>query len=420
MALDAVSTTFALTLSAPPATQVVSVPGVTPKVVLFAWTQATSLDTQLNTVRYGMGLMQSATKRGAITGWIQDNASPANQGSVTVDDACISYWANASQVGAMDFSAFGSGSFTIIVDDAVPQAYQVHALALGGAELEANVFFFKASTGTGNESFAHGLSAAPEVCLFFASLTPTLGVHRDHQTTTTGWATRDGTQAVTATHGRDDPGPVTLAGNITKDTRCVVGLDGWTGNIEHELRYVSADATTITLERVINNSQPQVLCLAMRGLSARAGTTQARTDTNTISIPSPGFTSRVMLAMSTGNPVASETVKSAPARHSFGWATGAGGVSVAFFDQDGIDPSDAACWTSATRLVQKWNRTGTDTWVDGGSLDVDSLAGAPVLDMLIADSQTTLIPYLILGDVAPVGIHSKLIGKLGGKLAGKV
>ncbi|HEX6053731.1 MAG TPA: hypothetical protein VFZ21_30890 [Gemmatimonadaceae bacterium] len=68
-------------------------------------------------------------------------------------DACVAVLGGSDTIdGALDFSAFGSDGFTLVVDDAMPDSMRVHYLAIGGTSLtDIDIGFFSEPGATGDQ-----------------------------------------------------------------------------------------------------------------------------------------------------------------------------------------------------------------------------------------------------------------------------
>lgn len=373
-----------------------------PKVILFAMTGAQALNSAQNTGLVSLGACSSTSARWAISFADNDAETAGNSSRLIRNDAVLAWLGGGEAVnGLLDVSAIASDGFTPTVDGAFLNSYHVIWLALGGADLTAEVGTYQQTGGTGTQEVNLAGAFQPSVVILSDSAQSAFGTAEAGGRIGLGWMTSTA-QASCCIHGQDTADP-TNTNCMTSTTRCLVNT-GSTGTLSLQLSYVSLDSDGFTVNRDTGAGTPHHGYIALAGIQAYAGTTAARTDTNTTSVTAPGFQPRAVLFMQTGNPTATETATSADANLSVGWAVGAGGYGVFLSSEDNLADADSVNRTSNTIPIHKWNRTGASTWTDAGTADVDSLdATGFTYDQLTADSQATLIPYLALGDAPAAG-----------------
>lgn len=401
MALQAKVVSFLLSDDVVGTTQAITGVGFTPKAVILFWGgnfSATDSTAQQNT-RFGVGFGASATKRGCIGAWINDNEATMETACIIRGDQIVAVVDGTdSAVGRWDLVSMDGDGFTVIVDQDASTANspRVFALCLGGTDItNVEVNSFTKAASTGNQAVT-GVGFQPDMVFFLA--TGEAGPLPDSDNTARysfGGGRSAAQQFVIAGFSEDGTGTSNTDRYSRADT-CIMGrINGTFANQRGAL--VSLDADGFTIDWITGTAAIPVLYLAIKGGGWHVGNSATATSLTTIATSGYGFAPKAVLVLSH-----LATVLSDPNSHqdhlnlSVGAADSPTSRGVhATNEQDALGTS--AAWNGVQFDEVYANLSGGAGLV--GLMDVDTFDGDGVTFIMDdADPSARVFGYISCGD----------------------
>ncbi len=302
MALSAKVVSFLLSDDVVGTTQAITGVGFQPKAIIFWWGGNTSaVDSVVNdNSHFGAGFAESATERGCIGAWVNNNeATMETAVCIREDQIAATVDGTDLTVGRWDLVSMDADGFTVIVDQdaSVANGPRVHALCLGGTDI-TNVDFgaFTKAGATGNQAVA-GVGFQPDVVFFLT--TGEGGPSPDSDSTarySLGVARSAAEQMVL--HGFSEDG---LGESNTEryhnHSECVMGRIN-SSFAQQRGSLVSLDADGFTINWLAGTATLPVLYLALKGGGWKIGNTFTSTLLTTISVSGFGFAPKGVMVLS--------------------------------------------------------------------------------------------------------------------------
>jgi hypothetical protein len=173
MALDVKVGSFNVGLGALGTDVPVTGVGFTPKAIIFWWTGRTEavFASGSATIRHGLGFATSSTSFRAVAAYDADAVGTASAASGHRSDACILQVDDVSgttptAIGWADLLSMDADGFTIEIRDAFTVNLRVHYLALGGADINAEIVDFVPTGVAGSNQTVNTVSVIPKFVLF--------------------------------------------------------------------------------------------------------------------------------------------------------------------------------------------------------------------------------------------------------------
>lgn len=275
----------------------------TPKAVIFL--SAGNLNFEDNAAEDSnlvVGLASASTKEATYTPYMRDNvATSDNNKNSATDKALIASFSGVGTAASLaDFGSFGSRQFTINWSSNDGGAHNIVYVAIGGDSIaEANVSNHTLSTGTGSQTYAHGLSGgAPDFVFFITTSVTTTGLQAN-TSFTIGAATSSTSRWSTALSAADAAGTTAALDALKQQStsHCLIGISPGGGSQNFLIDYASDDATNVTLDQedapagAYNFSM-----LAIRGGDWTVGATNKQTSGTGVQVIATGAASTPAVA----------------------------------------------------------------------------------------------------------------------------
>lgn len=387
---------FTKSTSGAPATQNVAHGlGETPKAIIL-WTIAKTSATLGADYRFGFGFSDGTNDKSVASSSL-DNVNPTSS-SRRIANKVITIVDPGGTVSAeADLQSMDATNFTLSWTTNNATAYRLHFIAIGGRRISSKVFGWTMRTSTGNQAVT-GVGFKPDVVIHahvgsgFTSSPPAtsgsaaLGLSA-MDVNGGEWAnalfSTDGASSSDAQrYQRNDQSIVAIGGSLSKTK---------------EASFVSMDSDGFTMNySTANSSASQVVSLALKGVSASAGTFTKTTAAATASQQITGVTSipRLVMLASVNNTATTSVV--AHSRFGFGASDATTPGSLSFQDTDGLNPSSTDGVDRNIVLFQKLNN---NTQTDDAEATVSSFDnGGFTLSWGINDAVATEFGYLALGE----------------------
>lgn len=237
----------------PPVSDTLTGAGFTPK-LLFSLIGNTTGTTNGNhnsagfTLNWGAGTVSEAS-----VGWgAEDAVATTASGKISRNDKIAGGDTQGDLTNELgDFTGFNSDGATLSWTSSAA-AVLLGNLWIGGTDVtNVNVATVDLSTSTGNQSYAHGLGATPDICFFQVTERTSNGASAGAsmgfgaaKSSTERWAV-----AVSSESGE------TVAGNFAskkwqRTDSCLLGLINGTGGADLQFDFVSMDGTNVTLNQI--------------------------------------------------------------------------------------------------------------------------------------------------------------------------
>jgi hypothetical protein len=368
--------------------------GETPKAIILWTAGKTNANLDAN-YRFGFGFSDGTTDKSVANSSL-DNSNPTSS-SRRIANKVITIIDSGGTVSAeADLQSMDSTNFTLSWSTNNATAYRLHFIAVGGRRVSAKVLGWTMRTSTGNQSVT-GVGFQPDVVLhahagsgFTATPPSTSG------SAALGLSAMDvnGGQWANAIFSTDGASS-SDAQRYERGDQCVVAIGGSLSKTK-EASFVSMDSDGFTIDySTASSSASQVISLALKGVSASAGTFTKTTAAATASQQITGVTSIPRLVMLASVNNTATTSVAAHARFSFGASDVTTPGAVTFQDTDGLNPSSVDAVDRTIVLHQKVNN---NTQTDDAEATVSSFdQGGFTLSWGINDAVATEYGYVALG-----------------------
>ena len=378
--------------------------GFKPKVVLFWWSGAQTLDdvVSANSTTYstGIGAAISSTSRFCSASFVlADSWAEASKRALR-NDSIVRIYAPTGDInnitldGILDFSAMKNDGFDVVVSTQFyNRAYKISWLALGGSDLTNAYIGSSAMPVTTGEYSVTGVGFQPDF-LFVATNDYSGAIPFDNNGGHTGWgwATGASNQGVvswiansgTFAHNSSGYG---YNGEIFGSCGAYGG-----GDCSRRESFVEFLSDGFKLNHLEGTYAQTYVYLALKGGKYKVGSLTTRTDTNDIVVDDVDFRPRALMFMSACVPLSTQDTCTANGAVSLGATTTAyGGYVHTKFDKHNGDTSFA----SYNNKVYASEKEGSIV----GLMDLKSVEPYGfTCAMSDADDGTNWVSYLAIGD----------------------
>lgn len=315
-----------------------------------------------------------------------------------------------AKTGQLDFTSFGTDTFTVTPSDAFVNAHTVYYIAFAGY---TNVRVQNDVTNTTNANFSiTGLGFQPERAFFMGGQTPDLdladGIGRNCFSFATavnqvllGFSHRGNASTTDYTWGIVKSGSILnrMVTSAESDNIALVSFD--------------SDGATFSHSSASSNAQ-RFAGLYLKGGAATIALTTSRTSVGTFGVTVAGVNPSLVIGIANNTATASQSAPIEEGNITIGALTSGEQWSVVRYSSNretlgGATVTEEYNISSATKFVLNHNRTGVDTLSAVGEVEKSSLASELVtLNQSDADTALTYLAIIALGEtVAP----PKKIGK---------
>jgi len=367
--------------------------GTTPK-ALILWTNGKTSEAFSSNFLYAFGMSDGTTSKSFAAAGLDAAASSNNSTRLANKALTIVQWGEVTLAEA-DLTALSSTTFTLNWTTNNTQAYVIHYIAIGGADVSAKVVNWTAKTNTGNQSVT-GFGFRPDVVLH---------VHGGDKFKTTAPLSQAG--AGIGLGAMDDIGNQWANHSLTVDnagtsntqrgqaTDATIFAFDKNLNLTKKASWVSMDQDGFTLKfATANGNASEIISLALKGVTSKPGSFNKSTGgapaTQTIS--GVGLQPSLLLLSSfqdiaQANPVAQ-------ARFGLGAADATTQGSSALTDQDnvGTTNTDGIDKTSKVFIKVNNNTPAIDAEAGLSSFNADGFT----LNWTTNDAVATQMLYLAL------------------------
>lgn len=233
--------------------QIVTGVGFTPKFVILYTNANAAVETN-----EGQGAMSWASGAGEEWGsawyWEDDVSTTDNNRGYQNTKLIGDISGIGIHAALADITSFDADGFTLSWTTNTAGAVKIAYIAVGGDEIEAEVRNFTMPTGTGNATFAHGLSGGAPTIVFLMSSSFTSVGNQANSNFHFGAAMSSSSRWTISTAAADNETLTTSQDAVKRQStaKCLqgifVGAAATDGALDFEADYVSSDATNVTLD----------------------------------------------------------------------------------------------------------------------------------------------------------------------------
>lgn len=363
--------------------------GFQPKAVMFWMTGQSGVSITGADVLCCFGYATSPTSRYSTAIFIDDNQATTDTDSLIRDDACIAPVNDGVAAGRADLQSMDADGFTLVIDAAFPASYYVIYMAIGGDDVAALAGTFDSPSGAGSQNVT-GVGFTPTAGIFMGDIRQG-GSGNTYNTIST-----IADLAIGATDGANPISLKAFSAHAGADSVAVASL--YDSAFVAQGSIIATDVTNISdgfgftwTASFVNTFS----YLALKGVQAKTGSFQSRTDTTAQAITGVGFRPKAVIFLSHGK--TTFNVAGAPANYS---------ASVGFVDSalnqraGGFRETDNAGTSAVGRSITASGVYQTMTTADAqdalmsiNSLDADGFT----FQHSDADSSAKYITYIALG-----------------------
>lgn len=310
----------------PPFTDTLTGAGFTPKLLFTLMAEKVgSANGNSTSAGFTFGFGLGSTTEGR-NGWgARDNVATSETGQTQSNTKIGSL--DSSTPGSRnsaDFTGFNSDGATVSWTTS-NDASLMNNLWLGGADI-TNVGAVDVAmiTSTGNQTYAHGLGATPDIIFLFATNNTTSGQTLNHADFCIG-AAKSATERWTAAVSGEDAetvGANLVAKKWQRADRCLLKMIDGSGTADAEFDFVSMDGTNITLNQIdAPANASRMTIISIKGGSWALGATNKSTGGAPVDqaiISGLSFTPKGAMFVTVGNPTSTSIQNDATMSIGFG------------------------------------------------------------------------------------------------------
>lgn len=400
MALEVATGTFAATTAA--AGNTVSVTGLSfqPKVVIFLWSGRTFLSPGQSELdhKMGIGFMISATDRGGHTTQSDHGNTTMSTDKQLFNDACIKFLTITGTVeSALDFDAWLSDGFRLIIDDASGTNFLVSYIALGGSDLTDVKSVAVSSAAAPGSQDTTTVGFQPDCVIFFG---PSSSLN-----SSTGWSdfsfgVAAGASPLNYVTGGTSVDAIGTAITLSycRAGHCITELGQDQVDKRANVSAWLSNGFTLNWDETTSGSSYIALCL--KGGQYVVGDILSQTNTTNFSETGLAFQPKALIVASHNKTQSTVDTSQPHDERTIGFATGAAARSyVSIIDKDAAANADVGV-AHNTDAVYGNQSTATAIAIEGlmDLVSFDSGGFTAVMDD--ADPTQEFVWYLAIGDSA--------------------
>lgn len=309
--------------------------------------------------------------------------------------------------GVVDFTSFGTDTFTVTPSDAFAETHVVFYIAFAGYD-NAYCLARALPAGTGNFSDTNP-GFLPNVAFVTGGFHSTIDAGTTGAKAGFGFASAAGAQFAASYNTRNAQTSNYTSG-LVKSGVVLVTASPATGAVQSEVALVSFDATGATFNHVTAGGANYFGTLFLKGGAVVATTTTHQTGTGTFTAAATGVNPSLVIGLTNNTATASQSAGVEGAHFAVGALLSSGtqwGINLHSYNNEtlgGATVTEEYIHSGTDKFMPHFDRTAADTFAATGIITESSLASELItLDQTDANTALVYLPIIALGEVVAGG-----------------